>query len=77
MSPAGLAAKCRRYGAWEPHGKLYHSWNADLLDPVIKDLSNPWQDFDTEVMGCNEKLATKLEALLDGVREELRGIDPS
>ena len=72
MHASGIAAKCRRNGVWQPKGNAYHSWNLELLEAVIRDVSGPWDTFDGIVKELTEDFCGRLSSMLDGIREDLR-----
>lgn len=46
-------------------------WNAEILGPVIKDLTKAWQLFDDGVATAKENCFTALVGLVDGIGEDL------
>lgn len=53
--------------------KRTQSWNAELLEPVVNDVKEPWLNFHEGIDDLNEKYYSSLETLLDSIRESLSG----
>ena len=68
-----IEAFCRHDGAWETGKQSFCNWNAELLKPVVKDLSVAWERFDEALIDCKEKFHSALIALLENIRADLKG----
>ena len=49
------------------------SWNAELLGPVVEDVTKMWKSFDEKLEELKEKCFSALAGLIDGIRDELKG----
>ncbi|KAL8690304.1 MAG: hypothetical protein Q9218_004224 [Villophora microphyllina] len=75
-------AKAPSYQAWCNHNGSHSTrthpnwnWNIEFLEPVAADLQSPWQDFDEACREAHTKCFRALASLIDGIRDELGGIE--
>ena len=66
-----MAATCRRRGRWIGKGRSAIDWNASLLQPVIKDVASPWDEFDKGVKTACAYASEQFTALLDGISKDI------
>ena len=73
MHHATFGAWCRRNGAHTTKKQAYRNWNAELLEPVVREVPGIWNLFDENVERTKGSCFLALGALLDNVRNNLQG----
>ena len=73
MHHATFGAWCRKNGAHTTKKQAYRNWNAELLEPVVREVPEIWKLFDENVDRTKESCSLALEAMLDNVRNNLQG----
>lgn len=67
MHASSFAAWVRRYGVHKTAKYEYRDWNAELLEPVVQDISRVWRTFDETMKGCIEGCLNTLEGMVDDI----------
>ena len=73
MHHATFGAWCRRNGVHVTRKQRYRNWNAELLEPIMREVPEIWKLFDENVERSTDNCALALEAMLDDVRNNLQG----
>ncbi len=75
MKGQSICAFARKNGSHKPKGGVYHNWNSELLEPVVKDFNKSWVTFERELGRCRDDCLARLVKLLDDIRNDLGGED--
>ena len=68
-----FAAWCRNKGAYKTKTRGYYNWNAEFLEPVIKDVTEVWHSFHEDLITSREKCISILAGMVDSIPEDLKG----
>ena len=74
MRTVSFSAWCRKDGVHETKIVPYRDWNQELLEPVKETLAEVWHRWEQGVSDCKEMFSANFHGLLDGIRDDLSGM---
>ncbi|RSL47210.1 hypothetical protein CEP54_013522 [Fusarium duplospermum] len=65
------SAFCRQYGAHCTDAAGWHNWNEEIIEGMVQDLKDPWQDLCNSLQERQTNLIQGVETMLDATSERL------
>ncbi|RTE79247.1 hypothetical protein BHE90_006271 [Fusarium euwallaceae] len=63
------SAFCRQYGDYSTRAVGPHNWNEEMMEGMVQDLEDPWQDFRSILQQRQTNLVQQVETILDSASE--------